>query len=166
MPAAPAESATTGAAARTPRVCPGPRRPRDARRSFTVTLILVVILAALPVAAAPLGRWSRSRRRPDVRDQRAVPAVGPQHVHYNGHELDVYVVPLPTARRDLALLKPGRATSQFIDPAKPDCRADHLAGLVAGADRAWTFAPQWENFATCGTYIDFPGCCSTPSPSR
>src|SRR6185437_12539155 len=91
---------------------------RGAGRSFTVTFIAVVILAAF---LSPLVHsFTVSIKDPQqLADQNAplYPA-SPASFTYQGRDYDVYQVPLPGAgTKDLALVKKGRASSDFVDPS-------------------------------------------------
>jgi multiple sugar transport system permease protein len=76
---------------------------------------------------------------------------------YNGEAYDVYTVPLPDGTtRELALVDPGRRSSDFIDPANPD------AGLIPW-DGAWrelepvrVLELHPENFGIAWELLDFP----------
>jgi multiple sugar transport system permease protein len=68
----------------------------------------------------------------------------------------VYTVPLPGGERSLALVKPGRKASEFIDPADPAAGTITWEGSWRTLQRAWVLAPRWENFGEVWDLIDFP----------
>jgi multiple sugar transport system permease protein len=65
---------------------------------------------------------------------------------YQGQNFDLYNVPVDGRLRQLALYRPGREASQFIDPANPTQPID-WQGRWRTLDRVWNFAPRWSNFA-------------------
>jgi multiple sugar transport system permease protein len=76
---------------------------------------------------------------------------------YDGVKYDVYEVPLPAGRRDLALVKKGLTESYFVDPANPAAGQIKWVGSWRSLSRpGWTLAPHWENFTTAWNQINFP----------
>jgi multiple sugar transport system permease protein len=75
---------------------------------------------------------------------------------YEGREYDVLEVPFDDGVRELALVKKGRESSEFVDPADPD------AGLIAWEGRWRTLEPvrslsfAWGNYPEAWEKIDFP----------
>ena len=135
------------------------RRPRsaaEARRSFTVTFILVVVLAAF---LSPLVRSVLvSLKTPDQlaeTDAPFLPSV-PQTFTLDGKDYEVYVVPFPEGDRTLALVKPGRQQSDFVDPANPAAGTITWQGSWRTLPRAWALSPAWQNYADVWQLIDFP----------
>ena len=98
-----------------------------------------------------------------IKDPDQVAAVGaplwparPRVVAIEGKDYQVFLVPMPEGgTRELVLVKPGRRTSEFVDPAAP---ADRITW-----EGSWrTLAPAWElsftfaNYADVWNLIDFP----------
>ena len=130
--------------------------PADLRRSFTITFVLVVVLAAF---LSPLLRSAVvSLKTPDQLSETDSPFLPslPQRFERDGKQYDVYVVPLPEGDRTLALVKPGRQQSDFIDPAKPDAGTITWEGSWRTLPRAWTLSPAFQNYADVWDLIDFP----------
>lgn len=75
---------------------------------------------------------------------------------YNGKDLVIYQVPTDTGMQELALLKPGRETSLFIDPANPDAEPITWTGIWRTLDKVWRLDPVFENFPYAWEAIDFP----------
>lgn len=75
---------------------------------------------------------------------------------YEGKEYDVYEVPTADGIEHWALVKPGRETSEFVNPDDPE------AGLIVWEGRwrtltpAWETDVQWGNFAEVWDLIEFP----------
>jgi len=76
---------------------------------------------------------------------------------YQGQALDVYQVPMPDGTmRSLALLKPGRQESTFIDPTNPDAPPIVWQGAWRTNQRLWVWSPIWTNFEKVWNDINFP----------
>jgi multiple sugar transport system permease protein len=133
----------------------GPR-VRNASKSFLVTLIATCAIAAF---LAPLLQSSsvalKTREQMTELNAPIWPA-DPQTFTYNGRAIDVYEVPIDGTTRALALVKPGRASSQFVDPANPDAGLITWQGSWRSLGRAWTFAPHFENFAEVWDLLEYP----------
>jgi multiple sugar transport system permease protein len=83
--------------------------------------------------------------------------VDKQKFVYEGEEYDVYNVPLPDGTtRVLALLKPGRKESQFIDPANPTAEPIVWEGAWRTLPAVEVIAPRTGNFAEAWDTINFP----------
>ena len=76
---------------------------------------------------------------------------------YQGKDLEIFNVPMPDGTtKDLAMLKPGRTSSSFIDPANPDAGEIVWDGSWRTLKRPWMWAPRWQNFVEVWQMIDFP----------
>jgi len=134
------------------------RRVRAAAtsRSFALTFAMVVILAAFlsPILRSVLV----SLKTPDQMSQADAPFLPsvPQTFTVEGVERDVFLVPIEGATRSLALVKPGRQASQFVDPAAPDAGTITWQGSWRTLQRAWVLAPAWSNYGDVWDLIDFP----------
>src|SRR3954453_22545107 len=124
----------------------GRRSLPGARRSFTVTFILVVVLAAFlsPLLRSALVSLKTTDQIAQT-DSPFLPSVQ-QSFTWNGKAYDVYLVPLPEGERSLALVKPGRQQSDFIDPANPDAGTITWQGSWRTLSRAWTLSPAFQNY--------------------
>jgi multiple sugar transport system permease protein len=135
----------------------GRRSVKDAGRSFTVTFIAVVVLAAF---LSPLVRsFSLSIKSPEQVAQLEGPLypASPAQFTFEERAYDVYVVPLPDGTtRDLALIKKGRTSSTFIDPANEAAGRITWEGQWRTLSPAWTFDPQWHNYTDVWAQIDYP----------
>jgi multiple sugar transport system permease protein len=133
-----------------------PRQRGDGGRSFVVTFIGVVFLAAF---LSPLLRTATYA----IKDGRQITQPGsplypadPLTVVVDGETLDVLNVPIDGAVRQLALLEPGRQQSTFIDPAAPDAPPIVWEGSWRTLEPVWQFAPHWENFGRVFELLDYP----------
>jgi multiple sugar transport system permease protein len=129
---------------------------RSAGQSFAVTFFAVVLLAAF---LSPLVRAATySIKSPEQISQVNSPIypADPLQFTYQGRDYDVYQVPIDGATRSLALVKKGRAESQFVDPAKPSAGLITWEGSWRTLERTWTFAPNLSNFVDVWNLINYP----------
>lgn len=81
----------------------------------------------------------------------------PQNYNYQGQDYPIYTVPTDDgATHAWALVKKGRASSQFVDPANPDAGLIDWPGNWRGLSQVSVFYPHWENFQTAWDMLDFP----------
>jgi multiple sugar transport system permease protein len=81
----------------------------------------------------------------------------PAFYEYEGQQLEVFTVPMPDGTtQNLAMLKPGRQTSLFVNPEDPGAGEIEWAGNWRGLDRPWRFSPAWSNYADAWNSINFP----------
>ncbi len=78
----------------------------------------------------------------------------PAQFTYNGETFDLYNVPMSGSVRQLALTKPGREQSTFIDPQDP-AQPINWQGRWRTLDRVWIFSPHWSNFAEAWKISNF-----------
>ena len=131
-------------------------RPKESGKSFLLTFIVVVVLAAFlsPIIRATFV----SLRTPEQVGQLDAPQYPAVHetFNYEGKTYDVYDVPINGAVSALALVKKGRDSSQFVDPNNPGAGLITWEGSWRSLSRSWTFSPQWDNYATVWDEIDYP----------
>jgi multiple sugar transport system permease protein len=81
----------------------------------------------------------------------------PASFEYEGKELPVFIVPMPDgSTQELAMLKPGRRSSTFINPAEPTAEPIKWEGAWRTLERPWTWSPTWSNYPEAWNTIDFP----------
>ncbi|MCA0455956.1 MAG: carbohydrate ABC transporter permease [Chloroflexi bacterium] len=81
----------------------------------------------------------------------------PEVYNYEGKDYPIYTVPFEDGTsRELALVKKGRQTSQFVDPANPDAGLVDWAGNWRGLAQVSTIAPHFDNFGIAWDIINFP----------
>ncbi len=133
-----------------------PRERADSARSFLLTLIAVLALAAF--LSPMLRSVIYSIKSTDQITQAGTPLypADPVTFGYQGKELPLLLVPIDGTIRQLALYEPGRKQSTFINPAAPDVRPITWIGSWRTLDHVWQFAPHWENFAKVWNLIDYP----------
>jgi multiple sugar transport system permease protein len=129
-----------------------------AQRNLILTgLISMGTILILLVYLAPFGyAVGTALRDPDIGTERSAPIwpAMPNTYTHEGKELPLYAVPMPDGTTpELALLKPGRKTSLFIDPSNG--QQIEWTGFYRGLDRTWKFAPQWKHFSEAFVKVDF-----------
>ena len=134
-----------------------PRERGDRTRSFLLTLVAVLALAAF--LSPMLRSVVYAVKSTDQITQAGTPLwpADPVTLSYQGQELPLLLVPLPDgSTRQLALFEPGRKSSTFVDPAAPDAAPITWQGSWRTLDHVWQFAPHWDNFAKVWDLIDYP----------
>jgi multiple sugar transport system permease protein len=112
------------------------------------TLLVTVYLMPLGYSAA------LSLRGASVEPGQPLWPSDPAQFQYNGERYDLYNVSLNGSVRQLALTKPGREASTFIDPQNPT-EAIQWQGRWRTLDRVWMFSPHWSNFAEAWQITNF-----------
>jgi multiple sugar transport system permease protein len=134
-----------------------PRSAKSAAQSFTITFIAVVILAAF---LSPLARsFTMSIKSPEQNAQVDGPLLPstPATFTYRERDYSVYRVPMPDGTtRELALIRKGRTSSQFIDPKDATATLITWDGQWRTLSPAYAFDPQWQNYADVWDQIDYP----------
>jgi len=134
-----------------------PRERGDSGRSFLITLIAVLAIAAF--LSPMLRSITYALKSTDQITQAHTPLypADPVTFSYQGKDLPILIVPLPDgSTRELALLEPLRKQSTFVDPAAPDAAPIVWQGSWRTLEPIWQFAPHWENFAEVWKLIDYP----------
>jgi multiple sugar transport system permease protein len=81
----------------------------------------------------------------------------PAKFEYEGKAYDVYNVPMPDgATREMALLKPGRESSEFIDISNPEAGPIVWEGRWRQLTPAYQLDLKWENYAEAFRQVEFP----------
>ena len=75
----------------------------------------------------------------------------PATYEYEGKELPVYYVPIDGTTEELAMLKPGRRASEFINPKDPEAGPIKWEGNWRKLERPWQWAPTWSNYPEAWT---------------
>jgi multiple sugar transport system permease protein len=118
----------------------------------TVTLFAVMLGT---VYLMPLGYAAAvSLRSPSVEQGQPIWPSDAAQFTYNGATYDVFNVPIDGTVRQLALYKPGREQSTFIDPHDPS-QTIEWQGRWRTLDRVWNFSPHWGNFAEAWKTTNF-----------
>jgi multiple sugar transport system permease protein len=114
---------------------------------FTIMLVAVYLM--------PLGyAASLSVRGASVEADQPLWPSDPAKFTYNGDSFDLYNVSLDGTVRQLALVKPGREQSTFIDPKNPT-QSIEWQGRWRTLERVWMFSPHWSNFGEAWNISNF-----------
>jgi multiple sugar transport system permease protein len=128
----------------------------DRVKSSAFTFAAFIILAAF---LSPLVRTlTVSIKSPEqVADVHSplYPATAEKYT-YRSRDYDVYQVPIDNTTKDLALVKKGRDSSEFVDPANADAGLVTWQGSWRTLEPAYQFDPQWQNYATVWNEINYP----------
>src|SRR5438552_13996605 len=116
--------------------------------SLFATMLVTVYLMPLGYAAA------LSVRGASVEAGQPLWPSEPAQFAYNGETYDLYNVPLDGTMRRLALTKPGREASTFVDPTNPT-QPIEWQGRWRTLDRVWNFSPHWSNFGEAWQIANF-----------
>jgi multiple sugar transport system permease protein len=116
--------------------------------SLFATLLITVYLMPLGYAAA------LSVRGPSVEAGQPLWPSDPAQYAYGGETYDLYNVPSDGGMRRLALTKPGREQSTFVDPNNPT-QPIEWQGRWRTLDRVWNFSPHWSNFGESWKITNF-----------
>ena len=128
----------------------------ESMRKFIVTFLAVTLLA---IFLSPLLRAVvTSLKTPEQISDIGSPIYPAESAtfEYQGETYDILSVPIDGQMRDLALVKPGRQESQFIDPSNPDAGLITWQGSWRTLAHTWQFAPEWQNYADVWNLIDYP----------
>ena len=132
------------------------RRPKDAGRSFLLTFIAVIVVAAfLSPILRSLAVSLKTPAQIGAADGPAYPA-NPSTFVWQGKTYDEYVVTIDGVDRQLALVTKGRTESRFLDPANTAAGLITWQGSWRTLERVWTFAPDFQNYADVWSLIDYP----------
>jgi multiple sugar transport system permease protein len=136
------------------------RHRRSAAELTRIGIVTTVFAAILLAFLSPLVYSAiLSVKTPEQVTQANAPLLpsDPKTFEFQGKPYPVYFVPLPDGTtRELALVKPGRQQSDFIDPANPDAGPITWQGSWRTLDQPWQVNPHFENYAEVYELIDFP----------
>jgi multiple sugar transport system permease protein len=80
----------------------------------------------------------------------------PQTGTYEGEQYPIYEVPINGTTEKLMLVKKGREESTFVDPTDTAATPIVWQGHWRTLTQAWTFAPEFANFTTAWSQLNFP----------
>lgn len=133
--------------------------PPYAARRIRTALMTIVMFGIVAAFLSPLVQMTlaslKSERQVSQAHAPLLPS-DPRTFTQEGRQYDVYQVPVDGAVRELALVKKGRAESEFVDPAAPEKGTVIWRGSWRTLEPSWTLAPQWSNYAAVWKLIDFP----------
>jgi multiple sugar transport system permease protein len=133
------------------------RTPGDWTRTAVLTSLFVAIILAFLAPLAYSGLTSLKTPQQITQPNAPILPSDPATFEWNGKDYKVYFVPLPDGTtKELALVKPGRRQSEFVDPANPDAGTIVWDGSWRTLQQPWELAPHWENYGEVWDLIDFP----------
>jgi multiple sugar transport system permease protein len=95
----------------------------------------------------------------DQMNDSEVPAIWPfsrTTFDYQGTPLDLYKLPTANGTKEMAMLKPGRTESVFIDPQNPVAGPITWQGNWRLLAPIYHSDPQWKNFIQAWNELNFP----------
>lgn len=131
------------------------KRRRDILAALAVTgfTLLMLFFWLVPLAYAFL---TSVKTLEQMQNGRILPS-SPATFEYEGKELELFAVPMPDgSTQELALYKPGRQSSQFIDPANPEAGPIEWEGRWRQLEPAYEIDFQWQNYVEAFTEVQFP----------
>jgi len=109
---------------------------------FVFTLLLVYLFPMVYMTATAFMEGIQ------LRDRNAPPYPSQQlYVTYEGKEYKIYTVPFGDETRQLALVTPGRTSSEFIDPQNPAAGLIQWEGNWRQLVGVYEFHATWDNFS-------------------
>ena len=129
-----------------------PRHLRGLMLVGTITLFATMLLSVylMPLAYAA----SLSLRGASVEADQPLWPSDPAKFEYDGQTYDLYNVPQEGGLKTLALTRPGREQSTFVDPKDPT-QPIEWQGRWRTLDRVWMFSPHWSNFVEAWNISNF-----------
>lgn len=131
------------------------REMRKFLAKSTVTLLGAFILTFW---LAPFVYMTTTSLKTQAQISSANAPVWPAHtatLEYEGEKYDIYYVPTEQGVRQLALYKPGRQSSTFLDPQNPSAGPIEWQGKWRTLEPVWVFTPEWQNFSDAFEQIKF-----------
>jgi multiple sugar transport system permease protein len=121
---------------------------------FNLFVWLVLLLYMLPIvsmlATAMMSTEQLSDKRSPLYPARIVT------YSYKGKDYQLYQVPLDGSVKQLALIKPGTKSSQFIDPEHPEAGPILWKGGWKTLTGVYEFHINWQNFTILFNSLPFP----------
>jgi multiple sugar transport system permease protein len=128
------------------------RQLRGLLLTGTVSLFAIMLVS---VYLMPLGYSAAvSMRGATLEADQPLWPSDPAKFTFNGESYDLYNVLIDGTMRTLALYKPGREQSTWLDPNDPSTPIEWV-GRWRTLDRVWIFSPHWGNFAEAWKITNF-----------
>jgi multiple sugar transport system permease protein len=111
--------------------------------------VSLIGLVAMLLFMAPLGYMTLTafKTLEQIRDaySQGLPR-SPINFEYEGKEYPLYNVPTENGTRELALVKPGREASEWMDPKNPEAGLETIQGRWRTMAPVYAFDPTYDNF--------------------
>ena len=121
----------------------------------TLFALLIVTIYLMPFANMLTVSLRSQTTLSQVKGASLLPLV-PVTYNYEGKDYSVYRVPTEAGTKELALVKPARTSSQFVDPKDPEAGLIKWQGNWRTLEPVQTLQPRWENYSDAWNMIDFP----------
>jgi multiple sugar transport system permease protein len=126
------------------------------RIAILTSLFAAILIAFLSPLAYSLLTSVKTPEQITARNAPLLPS-DPATYDYNGKKVNVYDVPMPDGTvRQLALIKPGRQQSDFLDPSNPGAGPITWQGAWRTLSQPFQVAPHWDNYGQVWDLINFP----------
>jgi multiple sugar transport system permease protein len=122
-----------------------------------VTLLATIVAAAFLMPLAYMVATAFKDEAQMTATNAPIWPASPETFTWEGEEYDVYDVPMPDGSlQALALVKPGREESTFVDPANPGAGTILWVGRWRTLEQHWSLDFDISNFVAAWDTIDFP----------
>lgn len=131
---------------------------KSTRNVLSGTIVTLAALALLIFWLTPFVYMATTSLKTleQMQNDRILPQ-SPAQFEFEGESLDVYQVPMADGSvQELALFKPGRESSQFIDPANPEAGPIEWEGRWRQLTPAYELDFQWQNYVEAWQKVEFP----------
>jgi len=131
------------------------KRQRDWFAALVITGLMLMVLAAWLV---PLGYMflTSVKTLQQMQNGEILPK-SPATIEFEGKEREIFAVPMPDgSTRNLAMVKPGRQSSQFIDPDNPEGGVIEWQGQWRQLQPGYEVDFQWGNYVEAFREVEFP----------
>ncbi|TVR18907.1 MAG: carbohydrate ABC transporter permease [Anaerolineaceae bacterium] len=131
------------------------RRRRNLLNQFAITLLAVILLSIylMPLAYGGITSLKTSAQASDSRAP--ILPMSTTALPYEGRQLDIYTVPIDGEMLELALLRAGRQSSTFINPADLDAEPIEWEGNWRQLEPVRELDVQWSNYSRAWNAIRF-----------
>lgn len=120
---------------------------------ITSVVLVILLLYLMPLGYAVATSLKSKAQVSDV--QAPLLPSARLTVEVDGRARDVLRVPIDGAERELALVRPGRAESAFVDPDDPTATEIVWQGSWRTLEPVYELAPQWQNYPRAFGFINF-----------
>lgn len=137
---------------------PYPRMSKRSRNFISGFIVTGIGLITMIFWLSPFALMVTTslKTQEQIQNPRILPE-SPAQFEYEGESLDLFTVPMPDGSvRELALLNPGRESSEFIDPDNIEAGPITWEGRWRTLEPAWELDIQWQNYVEAFTAVEFP----------
>ena len=121
------------------------------KASFTLFVTILVVGFLMPLVYMAV---TSLKSEDQLANGKLLPE-SPATAEINGEEYDVYSVPFDDGNRTLALVRPGRQVSVFVDADEPNVEIE-WEGNWRILPQDFEFDPRFDNFTDAWNALDYP----------